>query len=68
VHPASLSAAPGVLTASDLAPAPLTPSGDRPSIAVLAFQNMGGDPAQEYFADGMVEAITTALSHIRWFS
>jgi TolB-like protein len=29
---------------------------------------MSGDPAQEYFADGMVEAITTALSHIRWFS
>jgi adenylate cyclase len=39
---------------------------DRPSIAVLPFQNMSGDPEQEYFADGMVEEITTALSRIRW--
>ena len=39
---------------------------DKPSIAVLPFQNMSGDPEQEYFADGMVEEITTALSHIRW--
>jgi adenylate cyclase len=39
---------------------------DKPSIAVLAFQNMSGDPEQEYFADGMVEEITTALSRIRW--
>jgi adenylate cyclase len=39
---------------------------DKPSIAVLPFQNMSGDPDQEYFADGMVEEITTALSHIRW--
>jgi adenylate cyclase len=37
---------------------------DKPSIAVLAFQNMSGDPEQEYFADGMVEDITTALSRI----
>jgi adenylate cyclase len=35
---------------------------DKPSIAVLPFQNMSGDPEQEYFADGMVEEITTALS------
>jgi TolB-like protein/class 3 adenylate cyclase len=35
---------------------------DKPSIAVLPFQNMGGDPEQEYFADGMVEDIITALS------
>src|SRR5207253_1206607 len=34
---------------------------DKPSIAVLPFQNMSGDPEQEYFADGMVEEITTAL-------
>ena len=40
---------------------------DKPSIAVLPFQNMSGDPAQEYFADGMVEEITTALSKLRWF-
>ena len=37
-----------------------------PSIAVLPFQNMSGDPEQEYFADGMVEEIITALSRIRW--
>jgi TolB-like protein/class 3 adenylate cyclase len=39
---------------------------DRPSIAVLPFQNMSGDPEQEYFAEGMVEEIITALSRIRW--
>jgi TolB-like protein/class 3 adenylate cyclase len=39
---------------------------DKPPIAVLPFQNMSGDPAQEYFADGMVEEIITALSRIRW--
>ena len=42
------------------------PLPDKPSIAVLPFQNMSGDPEQEYFADGMVEEITTALSRIRW--
>ena len=46
-------------------PAPL-PLPDKPSIAVLPFANMSGDPEQEYFADGMVEEITTALSRIRW--
>src|SRR5450759_4230868 len=39
---------------------------DRPSIAVLPFQNMSGDAEQEYFADGMVEDIITALSRMRW--
>jgi TolB-like protein/class 3 adenylate cyclase len=39
---------------------------DKPSIAVLPFQNMSGDPDQEYFADGMAEEIITALSRIRW--
>jgi len=39
---------------------------DKPSIAVLPFQNMSGDPEQEYFADGIVEDVTTALSKIRW--
>jgi TolB-like protein len=39
---------------------------DRPSIAVLPFENLSEDPRQEYFADGMVEDITTALSRIRW--
>jgi TolB-like protein len=38
---------------------------DKPSIAVLPFQNMSGDPEQEYFADGMVEDITTALSRFK---
>jgi adenylate cyclase len=38
---------------------------DRPSIAVLPFQNMSGDPEQEYFADGMVEDIITALSRFK---
>jgi adenylate cyclase len=38
----------------------------KPSIAVLPFQNLSGDPDQEYFADGMVEEIITALSRIRW--
>ena len=47
------------------ATAPL-PLPDKPSIAVLPFQNMSGDPEQEYFADGMVEEIITALSRIRW--
>jgi TolB-like protein len=39
---------------------------DRPSIAVLPFQNMSDDPGQEYFADGMVDDIITALCRIRW--
>ena len=39
---------------------------DKPSIAVLPFQNMSDDPAQEYFADGMVEEIITGLSRIKW--
>ena len=39
---------------------------ERPSIAVLPFTNMSGDPEQEYFVDGMVEEITTALSRLRW--
>lgn len=38
----------------------------RPSIAVLPFQNLSGDPAQDYFADGVVEDIITALSRLRW--
>ena len=42
------------------------PLPDNPSIAVLPFQNMSGDPEHEYFTDGMVEEIITALSRIRW--
>ena len=46
--------------------APALPLPDKPSIAVLPFANISGDPDQEYFADGMVEEIITALSRIRW--
>jgi adenylate cyclase len=46
-------------------PAPLALP-DKPSIAVLPFQNMSDDPSQEYFADGMVEDIITGLSRIKW--
>jgi adenylate cyclase len=42
------------------------PLPDKPSIAVLPFQNMSRDPEQEYFADGMVEEIITALSRFKW--
>ena len=46
---------------------PALPLPDRPAIAVLPFANMTGDPAQEYFADGVSEDIITALSKLRWF-
>ena len=52
----------GALT-ERLSAAPPLP--DKPSIAVLPFQNMSGDPEQEYFADGMVEDIITALSRFK---
>ena len=47
-------------------PVPALPLPDKPSIAVLPFANLSGDPEQEYFADGMVEEIITALSRIHW--
>jgi adenylate cyclase len=53
--------APSVLPTRTEAQKPL-PLPDKPSIAVLPFQNLSGDPEQEYFADGMVEEIITALS------
>jgi len=55
--------APSALT-EGLSAAPPLP--DKPSIAVLPFENMSGDPEQEYFADGMVEEIITALSRFNW--
>jgi TolB-like protein len=51
----------GALTAA----ASTLPLPSKPSIAVLAFQNMSGDPEQEYFADGIAEDIITALSRTR---
>jgi TolB-like protein/tetratricopeptide (TPR) repeat protein len=45
---------------------PALPLPDKPSIAVLPFENMSGDREQEYFADGVVEEIITALSRMRW--
>ena len=46
-------------------PESASPLPDKPSIAVLPFENMSGDPEQEYFAEGMVEEITTALSRFK---
>jgi adenylate cyclase len=54
-------AEPGTIEASPVLSLP-----DKPSIAVLPFQNMSGDPEQDYFADGMVEDIVTGMSHIKW--
>jgi TolB-like protein/predicted Zn-dependent protease len=45
----------------------LLPKADRPAIAVLPFVNMSGEPAQDYFSDGISEDIITALSKLRWF-
>jgi adenylate cyclase len=53
-------------TRQPIAPTAVLPLPDKPSIAVLPFANLSGDPEQEYFADGMVEEIITALSRIRW--
>ena len=58
--------APGTEPTRSETPAHLPALPDKPSIAALAFQNMSGDPEQEYFADGVVEDIITALSRIRW--
>ncbi len=59
---ASSVAASASLTSETVSPLPLP---DRPSIAVMPFENMSGDPEQEYFADGMVEEIITALSRFK---
>jgi TolB-like protein len=46
---------------------PSAPLPDLPSLVVLPFANLSSDPEQDYFADGMTEELTTALSHARWF-
>jgi adenylate cyclase len=55
-----------VAVASTSAEAATLAMSDRPSIAVLPFTNMSGDPEQEYFVDGIVEDIITGLSRIKW--
>src|SRR5258708_27713102 len=57
------SSSPATKTPTEIAQPPALP--DKPSIAVLPFQNMSGDPEQEYFADGIVEEIITALSRFK---
>jgi adenylate cyclase len=52
-------------TAAKSSPAPALPLPDKPSIAVLSFVNMSGDPEQEYFADGIGEDVITLLSKSR---
>ncbi|WP_150768548.1 winged helix-turn-helix domain-containing tetratricopeptide repeat protein [Pseudomonas fluorescens] len=59
------SAAPGMADPGTAEPSTLSLP-DKPSITVLPFHNLSGDPEQEYFADGMVEDIIAALSRIRW--
>jgi TolB-like protein len=63
VYTVKRTAVPAKSTATSLKPLPLP---DKPSIAVLPFTNMSGDPEQEYFADGVVEDIITALSRFKW--
>jgi len=62
--PARAAAAPSAIAIE--APAPILSLPDSPSIAVLPFRNLSGDAGQDYFADGVVEDIITALSRIRW--
>jgi TolB-like protein len=63
---AQVPAAPMTDPASKLSTTTALALPDEPSIAVLPFENLSGDPEQGYFADGMVEEIITALSRIRW--
>jgi adenylate cyclase len=69
VHRVSLAESAAPTTVSSAAAAAKTDlsSTNRPSIAVLPFANMSGDPEQEYFADGISEDIITGLSKLRWF-
>ena len=61
LSPRTGSLSPGASRAGEALPLP-----NKPSIAVLPFENLSGDREQEYFADGMVEEIITALSRMRW--
>lgn len=67
---AQLPAGPGVGESAPVEPKEKPPAAlvlpDKPSITVLPFQNLSGDPEQDYFADGIVEDIIVALSRIRW--
>ena len=68
VHRISLAeSAPTAVKPGAAAPMPELAAVQRPSIAVLPFVNMSGDPEQEYFADGISEDIITGLSKLRWF-
>ncbi|WP_309486932.1 transcriptional regulator [Bradyrhizobium sp. PRIMUS42] len=64
VGPAVVTNVPDASAADRAASAPTLP--DRPSVAVLPFSNLSGDPEQEYFADGMVDDIITGLARINW--
>jgi TolB-like protein/class 3 adenylate cyclase/Flp pilus assembly protein TadD len=67
VHRVSLNDTAPVGAVSPKGPVGKAASSDRPSIAVLPFANISGDPEQEYFGDGISEDIITALSKLRWF-
>jgi len=66
VYRVRLAAPENTLKSAPVDGAPVLPLPNKPSTALLPFANMSGDPEQEYFADGMVEEIITALSRIRW--
>ena len=68
VHAFSVGSAKAVLSMSASKTQKSLPLPDKPSIAVLPFDNMSGDPEQEYFSDGITEDIITALAKNRWLS
>ncbi len=67
IHAFSLEVAKAVISTGEPQTPNLLPVPDKPSIAVLPFQNMSGDLEQEYFANGIAEDIITALSRFHWF-